>query len=83
MNALVDSPIALVGLMLCAVLIVLLPRRVIFTWGSIHAELRPNGGRSIKDRVDRLDRNMVLIAERLGILDRIELPPEQDGTDDA
>lgn len=80
MEALQNSPAALLAIAVIAALVVLLGRRVEIRWGGLHAELRPNGGKSVKDRVDRVDRNMFVIATHLGIAHLLEpLPLDERG----
>jgi hypothetical protein len=74
-HTLADSPAALLGATGVLLLAVLLGRRISVSIGPWHAELRPNGGKSVKDRVDRMDRNMHIIAAHLGIADKLEPLP--------
>lgn len=78
MTDVLENPIALIGVLAIALLVVLLPRRITLGIGNFHAELRPNGGHSMKDRADRTDRNLYVIAEHLGIAGKLEPPPEKD-----
>lgn len=54
-----DSPAVLVALVIAGLVVVLavviLGRRLDVKVGSIHAELRPNGGSSLRDALDRVE----------------------------
>ena len=54
-GALANSPVALIvgGVILLAV--ILLGRRIDVKVGSVHAQLTPNGGSSVRDAIDRIE----------------------------
>jgi hypothetical protein len=78
-SALASSPVLILvgGVILLAA--ILLGRRIDVKLGSIHAQLTPNGGHTAKDQIARVDRNVLKIAEHLGIANQIEAPPETSG----
>jgi hypothetical protein len=47
--------LAIVGL-IAVVVIALLGRRLSLTVGNVHAELTPNGGSSVRDAIDRIEK---------------------------
>lgn len=43
------------------------------------AELRPNGGSSIKDAIDRIDKRTERLGQRLDAVERVVVPNQPDG----
>jgi hypothetical protein len=56
MNAIANSPVALIvgGVILLA--IILLGRRIDVKVGNVHAQLTPNGGSTVRDAIDRIEK---------------------------
>lgn len=75
MDALANSPLAILvggGLLLA---VILLGRRIDVRLGSVHAQLRPNGGSSLRDAVDRIEAKADDAIERIERLEAAPQPP--------
>lgn len=75
MDALANSPLAILvggGLLLA---VILLGRRIDVRLGSVHAQLRPNGGSSLRDAVDRIEAKADDAIERIERLEAVPQPP--------
>lgn len=61
--------LALVGLVAVAV-IAIAGRRLSVTVGNVHAELTPNGGSSMRDAIDRIERDLTETRDRVAALEQ-------------
>lgn len=55
MSATAASPLALILAAVILLAAVLLGRRIDVRLGSVHAQLTPNGGKSMRDAIDRIE----------------------------
>ncbi len=65
MQQLIVSPVAMLCITALLLAVVILGRRIELRIGSLHAELRPNGGSTLRDAIDRIE-------QRVATLERIE-----------
>jgi hypothetical protein len=73
---LLTHPLVVVEIGIVAALVALfalLGRRVDLRLGKLHAELRPNGGTSTRDVIDRIERKVDHTIERVAVLEHATL----------
>lgn len=63
------NPYLVAECVLLLIVAVVLGRRIELKIGSIHAELRPNGGSSTRDAIDRMEHKLDALTDRVSILE--------------
>lgn len=64
----VDPSVLLVALLCAAVVLVVcivMGRRIEAKIGMVHFELNPNGGKTMRDAINRIERRITLVADRV------------------
>jgi len=56
MSALANSPAVVIGAVIIALAVIAFGRRIDVKVGNVSAQLEPNGGRSLRDSVDRIEK---------------------------